>query len=355
MLGYWQPSVNNIIMHKVTKKYINWIWVLIVIFCVYAGWDTDYEHYYAIFEDLINEPTAAFTTHLEVVYVFIIKYLCFENYSVFRLIIWGIAIILTRSTLKLFNINNSLSICIFILFNLLYFSYARVSLAIALFLYGYALLIRASKFKLYNRIVGILCLLSSIIFHKSCMFLIILLPLSFIPLSSSRIIILLIILPIISNITNISINNFIDYLDQDKDLLKVQSAAQDYSNNPIIATYGLPGIVILILEKCSYLYGLYITWRYLYSRKMITIEKGIRPLFNISFLLFYLSLVFMICNIGYVLERRVLLMSYLPLFYCISYYFYKNFKLKEFIFFSLSSFSFSLLKLCYFYYIYKVR
>ena len=82
---------------------------------------------------------------------------------------------------------------------MLWFSYARVSLAMAIAFWGFALIVCArTKWKSFYVIVGVIAILSSFFFHKSSIFLIVCCFVAFFPVFTKKWLILLVIfLPVL--------------------------------------------------------------------------------------------------------------------------------------------------------------
>lgn len=172
--------------HSPEKKEL---WLAVLFFCLYAFWDTDYFSFARVFyEGLAN--------FRDPIYYYISK-ISFCSYIIFRLWIWGISILLVRDTAKRFNLEQNNFCYVFTIFFLLTFSYARVSLGMALYFWGLSfLLIKDDVF--FNRFLKIIV---SFIFaywaHRSMLVLVLLTPLAFIKLTKKKIIFLVILLPLI--------------------------------------------------------------------------------------------------------------------------------------------------------------
>lgn len=135
------------------------------LFVLFSFCDTDWFHYQELFTYIKTHTT--FHTHIEDVYIYLIKHVC-PNFIVFRLIVWGTALLLFIGTLKRFQINLDISFFIFGTSFLPLFAYARVTLAIALLLYGcIVILCPYRRFKYLSVSLGILLVVSSFFFHKS--------------------------------------------------------------------------------------------------------------------------------------------------------------------------------------------
>ena len=174
--------------NRTVKQYAPWI--LTILFCLYAFWDQDYFNFAEDFYDGLKE----FRDYLYLP----LSYISLGSYVIFRLFIWGLALLLYYKTSNRFKIKPNISIFVFIFFFLLTFSYARVSLGMASYFYGLSFILIHRKESLSYRL---LCAISLFIFalmaHRSIIFLIVLTPLCFIRVSKFTIIISLTLIPIL--------------------------------------------------------------------------------------------------------------------------------------------------------------
>lgn len=131
--------------------------VLAGLFCVFSFWGSDWFHYY---DDFIYGNVE----YTEEVYAEIASYL--TNYLGFRLAVWGVALLLVVRVFKIVSIDFKTTFGIFCISSLIWFSYGRVSLAMALIFYGLAVYSKENSSFLV-KILGIALLASAYYFHKS--------------------------------------------------------------------------------------------------------------------------------------------------------------------------------------------
>lgn len=152
---------------------------IIILFCIFSFWDSDY---YGYLESLnlidFRFPNAEQQTHLEPLYVWI-GYFVSGDYTLFRFFIWGVSYILFVKTLQNLDIYNKQSIALFIVYFLLIFSYARVSLGMASLFYGASLILKADKRRILNICIGLAMFLLAYNAHKSMFVAIAIFPLIF--------------------------------------------------------------------------------------------------------------------------------------------------------------------------------
>ena len=143
----------------------NRIWGIffIVIFVLFSFWGSDWFHYYEMFPDI----KSGYNIHVEEVYLTIGA--ISPNYIIFRLLIWGSGLALFAKTISKLEVSKDLCWFIFASSYLIWFSYARASLAMAIAFCGFALLVGKDK-KLIEVLLGFVLILCSFFFHKSSAF-----------------------------------------------------------------------------------------------------------------------------------------------------------------------------------------
>lgn len=139
----------------------------ILLFCVFAFWSQDYYSYLEFLKAIdFRFPDAEQQTHIEPLYVWI-GYFVKGDYTLFRLCIWGVSYILFLKSLQNLGIYNRQVIALFIVYFLLIFSYARVSLGMASLFYGVSLLLKSDKNRILNIFIGLAMLFLAYNAHKS--------------------------------------------------------------------------------------------------------------------------------------------------------------------------------------------
>ena len=116
--------------------------------------------------------------HVEVAYVAIINFI-HNNYFLFRVIVWGGAWLLFCLTAKQLKLDKSTFVFYLCIFIAPFTSTSRLALALAIAFFGFAILVRPfDKYKLISRILGVVLIALSFLFHRSAPFLAAVLPLS---------------------------------------------------------------------------------------------------------------------------------------------------------------------------------
>lgn len=122
-----------------------------------------------------------------------------DNYLLFRVIVWGGALVLLINIFKRYKLNVNTTLYYFFALYISVFDYARVSLAMAVYFLGFALLTNTpKKFCLWYKVVGITLILLSMVFHTSLLAIILLTFVVWIPLNKKSLIFLIFAFPIFS-------------------------------------------------------------------------------------------------------------------------------------------------------------
>lgn len=152
--------------HKTSNPRIYIAILLAILFCVYAFWAGDYLHAMERYSQL----QAGYDWHFEDVYIFIAHNFG-VSYHTFRLIIWGTTMLLITLTYNRLNVRWDLTLFFCFTFYLLYLSYARVSLAMAIMFYGYSLMVKPfNRVRLLSPIFGAAMVCCAVFFHRTALF-----------------------------------------------------------------------------------------------------------------------------------------------------------------------------------------
>ena len=203
----------------IPQNRINICLLIILLFCIFNFCSGDFYHYYETIQDLsrshINISQWKLGDHMEVPYLLISKFVDY-HYFAFRIIIWGGALFLSYLTAKRLNVDRGLWLFCFSAFSLSLFAYARVSLAMAISFYGMSLIVKPNKknsnssFSSFSVLMGIFLVGSSILFHKSAVIMLLIVPLSLIKINKKILIVTVIAFPIVTWLVN---HHFFDYID----------------------------------------------------------------------------------------------------------------------------------------------
>lgn len=162
--------------HQVSKQNRSLAVFLMFVFVIFSFWGADWFHYYEGYVDMLKGDRG----HMEPVYEWIAQNLSF-NYISFRFVIWGLSLFLVVDLFKRLPVNNNLELFFFGTIWIIWFSYARVSAAITLSLWGLSLLfIPYKKIPHWGSyLIGLATMAASLAFHKTAFFIILVIVVSY--------------------------------------------------------------------------------------------------------------------------------------------------------------------------------
>lgn len=162
--------------YHVNKQKRNLAIFVMFVFILFSFWGADWFHYYEGYVDMLKGERG----HMEPIYEWIAKHLSF-NYASFRFVVWGLSFFLVLDLFKRIPVNKDLALFFFGTIWILWFSYARVSAAISLALWGFSLLLRPLNKtpRTVSYLLGLSAMAASLAFHKTALFIILVIALSY--------------------------------------------------------------------------------------------------------------------------------------------------------------------------------
>lgn len=301
---------------------IRFTWFLILLFCLYAFWDTDYFSFRYMFYSSLED-------FRDPLYYYLSK-ISFGSYTIFRFLIWGAGLLLVIKTVKRFGISPNIAAYVFTIFFMLTFSYARVSLGMAMFFYGLSYIIIPNKcFRVRGYIWGLIFIGCSFFGHRSLAALIALTPLAFIKLEKKIFILLTIGGIMASSLVAALLSSLMSgTISLGDSLGAVGEAAEQYAAKDTIMEYNWKFTLMRNLRNISIILAYaYIVWKVLYSKQSSVVSCPIKKLTTLCYGILIFSVSFLIIPgmgadiIGY----RYLYMLGIPLCIIISYFATKGF------------------------------
>lgn len=282
---------------RFNQRNLVWIFPVLILFCLFSFWGPDWFHYMESYELL--KGRADLFSQLEPFYRELIELT--PNYLIFRLAIWGTAIVFTFIAFKLLNLDLGLASYFFVICSLIWFSYGRVSLAFAISLLGISILL-CNRRRLFSVPLGILLLLSSIYFHKSAVFII---GIAFMTVILQRFPqgiykTMIFLFPLLAILVTVLLSSFMNFVVSDEsDLIQTVEYGQRYlSHNSTGLHFGSLGIIpSKILEWLPKYFVAYI------CLKLIKNDNGNMPKQMMFFCVMYFLIMyvssFFIFDLGY--------------------------------------------------------
>lgn len=290
-------------------------YVLILLFATFAFSETDTYHYHEAYDQMLlyNSPV-----HVENFYFWLINILP-QNYYIWRFVIWGISLILLQITFKRYKLDvNSAGLC-FTLILLQQFIVTRGSLGVALFMFAISLFLFPSKSRIISYILSAAFIALSIYLHRSLPVYIGLLVFAFIPLNKITVILSLILLPILRtgllsyvyDILSIGFfsadtMSFVEsYLEDDKSVANLNGFIRH-----VIELFPIILMFVLLIKE------------YVFKKKYI--DKSVKFIFNYSYVLFYVAMLFWGQQTSSFISSRTIHMMCYPLVIVAAYYMSTN-------------------------------
>ena len=291
-------------------------WCLILIFLLFAYWDTDYFS----FRQTFHKSLEGFRDPL----YYYLSLISFNSYTIFRLIIWGSALLLLKKTSNRFGIFPNIAAYVFSIFFLLTLSYARVSLGMAMYFYGLSFLIKPHPTnRFWGFVWGLTFVCCSYFGHRSLLVLIALTPLAMLQLDRKKLIILGCVGIAASGFAATLLSDLISgSLSVSDTMGAAGEAAEQYANIEIEMEYNWKFALMRNLRFYSiYIAMAYIAWKVTFSKESKLIAPEIKRLATVSCAILLFSVSFLLAPswgadiIGY----RYLYMLGIPVCIIISY------------------------------------
>jgi len=290
-----------------------------IVFSLFYCINSDYFNYRMV----VGNPIKYFTEGTIEVTTFAIATFVDGNYELFRLIIWGSAILFYFLTSKILKLNSFFALLLwFVFFNGIIF-YARATLAMAIFFLGAAIMIRRKK-NIFTLIIGAAIMISSLFFHREMMVAVGLSPIMFIKISKKNYKILLItVLVVAIPATFFIINNpslLTDLTNNDTYADRFNS----YQDEMAAGTWGgqnILGYIALFLRYIIYYWMIIVISRVFLRNKETDDEtfEMMRKIFQLASAVIVVASVFLLV-FGYgVFFYRIIYISAIPMSLLISY------------------------------------
>lgn len=306
----------NYELRRVEKKNITFFLVLgLFVYTLTNFVNGDYYHYYVYINNLYSVNSSR---GLEPLYQHV-ALLFNNNYLLFRLFVWGLALFLYIKTIKRFNlsVNHTIFILIVCFFNT--FSYARASLGMAIFFYGFSYFYVSDKHPLLGKILGIAFMIASIYFHRSMYILLGMFVISyFVPTNKTGLLSLLCIFPILVTGVKLLFGNLLESNSVDDEMMASKMLL--YSE-AVSEQLNWKGVFQNLLQYSTYYVPLImVTKKFIFDNKVYEISSAYVHLYKLTFAVIYLASIFLfVVATNQVFFYRILFMSMIPTTFLLSY------------------------------------
>jgi len=302
---------------KNNRKTLVFSWLLMLLFCLFAYWDTDYfsfrEGFYTSLRDF-RDPL-----------YYYLSCISFNSYTLFRFYIWGGALLLFVKTVKRLHININMCAFVFSIFFLLIFSYARVSLGMAMYFYGLSFLLVPNKNRtIASYIWGIIFISCSYFGHRSMLIPILFTPLILLKLNKYTIAILLVIGFVIGRsagefLSSIATNGVAVGVPE---LSGASDALEAYAGKDAVVVYNWKYTLTQNLKNIGLIISyVYLIWKCFVLKNQKSIPEWCQRLLNVCTGIFVVAISFLLVDgLGAgILGYRLLYMVGIPVVLIISY------------------------------------
>lgn len=266
------------------------IWGLILLFCLFSFWGLDWFGYLRYFTDIERGDK---TVAMEDIYIWLSSNLC-SNYIIFRLWVWGSALFLFYRTIMLFDIKIDIVLFFFVSIFLIYFAYARATLAMAMMFCGFAEICVSRDKSKSHLLLGTALVVFSYFLHKTSPFGIIAVAFTLLvsKLQRKSVISLVVIFPLLVYFFSLRFSSYIDLIAADEtNLLNDYITTGSSYLNAGYKESGLGALLQRILERSLY-YFIFVLCGLVLNNTSIKLERPIRQLLLLTFVLVLLSTVF---------------------------------------------------------------
>ena len=296
----WQIS-NPYIRKKPSIRNDSILFIAIVFLTIAAYTRGDFFHYAEYVQKGIGEE------HLEDVYIWLI-YAVNRNYMLWRIVVWGGALLLLYFTISRLKLNKRLFFFVFLICFIHIFNYARVSLACAIYFYGLSFLIKPTQFKFFGYALGVLLIYCCHFFHPSILVLVLLTPLIFIPINRWTTVILILIGLVYTRVAYIY---FLDYIANVQNAENIAEIVQLYTKTDRGFLSGISAFFTQILQYGSILVPFYFVTKSIISNRE-KVDKYIYLLYKIFFGIILISVLMLLFSGTIIFFYRFLNMSIIP-------------------------------------------
>ena len=252
--------------------------------------------------------------HLEKIYEYIIE-LTHQNYVLFRVVVWGGALICYTRIVSNYRVNTTMALFVLSILFITPFSYARATLAMAVYFLGVSYLSRWQDCrKIIYVLLGVSLVLGSYLFHKSMLVILLLTILYVVPINKKTVVPIFLIVSIFGYAIDFMMNSFQQMLLDIGDAQLVEKITdRNYSlDNRESVSASLFGWIYIIYEYVSFYLTFILVSIIFFKNK--TIPPQIAGLYRIAFGIVIMATAILLFSSGSsIFFYRYLFMSFIPL------------------------------------------
>lgn len=294
---------------RMGDKYVALLpWLLVVLFCLFSFFGSDYFSYKAMFGFI----TLDFRDPL---YYFIQELSC-GSYLFFRLLIWGNALLLVYFTSLRLHVRKNVMIFVFSILFLQTFSYARASLAMSLYFFGLTFLFVPLKNRVLSISIAIFFLIFSFFAHRSMLPLIVLAPLTLVRINKKRFLLLLLFVPLFAWLLKFVMQAVLN------DLLESSFVPENFTaaGNQIAGfenkNHSVRQLFIVWFKYLGFYIAYMVTmWKMIFHKKGVKVDVPIKRCMNAATIIMLIATSFFLTSANgatFAVAYRYLFMSGIP-------------------------------------------
>lgn len=295
-----------------------WPWYMLFVACLTFFFDTDYFSYRT---DFYNGLTLL--GRKEPFYILLAE-LSGWNYTVWRMIVWGTALLLYYCTIKRLKLDSNIAIYVLVfMFNGL-FTYGRVILAMTIYFFGFSFLARPlENNKLISFVLGCCIVPLAYFAHRTFLPIILLTPLMFVTITKTRFLLIICLIPIVAIGINHVFSSFLSSDIQMGESFSTFQASAERAAGLANKTRNWKAMLVYQARLFSfYVPFAYIGWQLFISRTEYVIDSYILKYFTaVTFIVVIAVSILYGGHFGEtaVIGMRYLYMSGIPLCLLLSY------------------------------------
>lgn len=323
----------KIFSHRLSKEVINIALLLCLLNYLFPMGGTDFYSYKEEVEASGFTDTSVITQydfHMEKPYYYIINIVA-NNYLLFRMVVWGGSLLLLWITSIRFKLDKNAFIFYLGISIVHLTSTSRVVLAVALALFGFSYLIWpiANRLgKLTSYILGSLIMLSSFFFHRSVIFLLIVMLLSLVEFNKRTIWLFVLFVPTLFVVVISGIFDIVFTSDMSDASLLDKDTALYYLNSEKKSSLGIGRMLELILKYFAHISVVILIVKNFADNSIKMLPNYVRKLANITVLINGLALsVLLLPDVAtFKTFERLIDFSYVPMGFLLAYMFKSGFE-----------------------------
>ena len=294
------------------KIFVSLVILCIITFCL----DPDFFTY----QNEVHNYRTGEDTHFEPIYGLIIS-MCLNNYLLFRILIWGGAILITIYTFKLFQVDRYLALYLLFSLYMTSFYYARASVAMAFFYCGLAVFLNSSRHNIIKYANTIILFGLSCSFHLSMLIGIAVVPISLVKLDRIKILLLIVIAIVFAFFAKVYVADLFTLLANSSED-RLEQKLNFYGN---LSDDGISLNLFSITYYLRFYLPLFYITKVLFfniKKQNFPYPKWVKPLYNIVLSFSLISIVLLGLDYGsLVFFNRILYMSMIGICILLSFLF----------------------------------